>query len=82
MRGTHHGLACNVVDSKNSKRKYGGAIGSGNSTSGKYHLVHLQQTVRIYSLGDCRRDTDHIDQDDATQEDDASGRETTTSDHS
>ena len=41
MRRTYHGFACKVVENRKSARKYGGAIGRGNSTSGRYHRVHL-----------------------------------------
>ena len=47
---TYHGRACIVVEKRNNSRKYGGAIGIGSSTSGRYHLVHLR---RVCQPSDC-----------------------------
>lgn len=40
-RTTHHGLACIVREKRKRTRKYGGAVGSGNSRRGRNHRVHL-----------------------------------------
>lgn len=41
---TYHGLACKPKVNKNRIRKYGEAVGSGNKSSGRNHLVHLQKS--------------------------------------
>ena len=38
---THHGRAYTVVEKRKRSKKYGGAMGIGSSTSGRYHRIHL-----------------------------------------
>lgn len=49
------------MENKNSKRKYGCAMGNGSKTSGRYHRVHLRNIVavvnKLYSEG---KNIDHI----------------------
>lgn len=47
MKPIYQGFACIVKENKKSNRKYGGAVGSGSSSSGMNQRVHLW--IHVYS---------------------------------